>query len=363
MTIAFPRIPFPIADLAARSLTGLDAEKAHQTTIAMLARGLGPVARENPDPRLEQRVASMHFPNPLGLAAGFDKNAQAMTGSYGLGFGFVEVGAVTPKPQAGNDKPRVFRLRDDQAVINRYGFNNDGLDTITARIAAYQKTRNPVHGPLGINLGANKDAEDRVEDFVTGLTMLADHVDFCTVNISSPNTPGLRTLQDKSSLMELLARVMAARDAAHSSPAVFLKVAPDLTDEDVTDIACAVQSLGIDGLIVSNTTLARAPSLRSEHASQAGGLSGKPLFEASTRKLSEFYQALGPEIPLIGVGGISSPRDAYTKIQAGARLVQLYTGLIYQGPSLVRTIVKSLPDFLEADGFATLRQAVGSNPF
>ncbi len=335
----------------------VDPERAHALTVKAMASGLGPRARRAPDPRLKTRVAGIDFPSPLGLAAGFDKTAEAPDAMLALGCGFVEVGAVTPRPQPGNDRPRVFRLREDLAVINRYGFNNDGLEKIAERLRA----RRALGGVVGINLGANKDAEDRVEDFVAGIVRLEGTVDFYTVNISSPNTPGLRALQDRAALDDLLKRVLAARDALRQKAPVFLKVAPDLADADKADIAAAALASALDGLIVSNTTIARPASLVSPHAAEKGGLSGAPLFAPSTALLREFRQALGGKIPLVGVGGVASARDAYVKILAGASLVQLYTALVFHGPGLVARIVRELPDFLEADGFATVAEAVGAD--
>ncbi|MEM9494873.1 MAG: quinone-dependent dihydroorotate dehydrogenase [Pseudomonadota bacterium] len=342
-----------LADLGARAMGAFDPETAHRLTVSLLAAGVGPKVRIE-DARLETTVAGIAFPSPLGLAAGFDKNAEAPDALLDLGFGFVEVGAVTPRAQAGNPRPRVFRLRADKAVINRYGFNNDGMDAVAGRLKGRAR-----RGVVGVNLGANKDAEDRVEDYVTGVKALDGLVDFYTVNISSPNTPGLRTMQDASVLKDLLTRVLAARDGLETPAPVFLKVAPDLGDEDKADIAACVIDVGVDGLIVSNTTLARPESLASVHRGEAGGLSGAPLFAPSTQVLKEFHAAIAGAAPLIGVGGVASARDAYEKILAGASLVQLYSALVYEGPGLVVRILKELPTLLEADGFATVKDAVG----
>ncbi len=348
------RTPVWLAELGAKAMGAADAETAHHLTIRMLKKGWGPkVSLETP--RLAMKVAGLSFPNVLGLAAGFDKNAEAADAALDLGFGFVEVGAVTPRPQPGNPRPRVFRLRADAGVINRYGFNNEGLEAVAARLKA--RTRK---GIVGVNLGANKDSEDRAGDYVTGVRALAGLVDFFTVNISSPNTPGLRALQGKSTLEELMRRVQTARDEAAPETPVFLKIAPDLADEDKADIADAARAMKLDALIVSNTTIARAPNLRSANASEAGGLSGKPLFAMSTALLKEFYGAVGNDVPLIGVGGISSARDAYEKILAGASLVQLYSALVYEGPGLPSRILRDLPSYLDADGFEAVSQAVGA---
>lgn len=347
------RAPLFLADLGAKAVTALDAERAHKLTVKMLKLGKGPKVHHK-NSRLSVHVAGLHVDNFLGLAAGFDKNAEAPNAMLDLGFGFVEVGAVTPKPQLGNDRPRVFRLREDGAVINRYGFNNDGLTKIAARLKARRKK-----GIVGINLGANKDSVDRTEDYVKGVEALAGLVDFYTVNISSPNTPGLRALQDKASLEDLMARVLAKRDEAKARTPVFLKIAPDLTDEDKADIADVVTGLSLDGLIISNTTIERPEVLRSGQAHERGGLSGRPLFTPSTNVLREFYQRIGKSTPLIGVGGVSSARDAYEKVLAGASLVQLYTALVYEGPGLPLRILKDLPAFLDADGFDNIDDAIG----
>lgn len=349
------RAPLFLADAAARAMRFIDPERAHRLTVKAMASGFGPAPPTAADPRLQIAVAGIEFPNPLGLAAGFDKNAECPDAMLALGFAFAEVGAVTPLPQAGNARPRVFRLADDLAVINRYGFNNDGLERVAARLAARKRA-----GVVGVNLGANKDSADRIEDYVLGVRRLHGLADFFTVNISSPNTPGLRALQDRKSLDELLARVLAARDAGEPRTPVFLKVAPDLADADKADIAAAAIAAKIDALIVSNTTLARPPALRSPLATEAGGLSGAPLFAPSTALLREFHKEVGGRLPLIGVGGVSSAREAYVKILAGASLVQLYTALVFHGPSLIRRILKELPEFLDADGFKSVAEAVGA---
>lgn len=336
----------------------LPPETAHNVTVKALAAGLGPRANASAAPELAVNVAGLSFANPLGLAAGFDKNAEAPDASLSLGFGFVEVGAVTPRPQPGNDRPRVFRLSENNAVINRYGFNNDGLDVIARRL---RNRRANAGGIVGVNLGANKDTEDKAADYVTGLNGLAGLVDFFTVNVSSPNTPGLRALQEKASLEELLNRVRVARDGnsvACKTP-IFLKIAPDLTDEDVADIVSVAASTSVDGLIVSNTTIERPSSLVGPHIGERGGLSGAPIFERSTRLLAEIAKATRKELPLVGVGGVSSARDAYEKILNGASLVQLYTALVYKGPGLVKDIIEELPVLMKADGYQTVDVAIG----
>lgn len=353
------KTPMMLATLGSRAMGFLDAETAHHLTVRMLKAGLGPKVNLA-TPRLTIDVAGLSLPNPLGLAAGFDKNAEAPDAALDMGFGFVEVGAVTPRPQPGNPRPRVFRLRADAGVINRYGFNNDGLDAVAGRLKA-----RPGKGIVGVNLGANKDSQDRTEDYVTSVKALSGFVDFFTVNISSPNTPGLRALQGKASLEELMRRVLSARDEAAQGGAmkrtpVFLKIAPDLADEDKADIADVARVMKLDALIISNTTITRAANLRSENAKETGGLSGNPLFAISTALLREFYRTLGKDVPLIGVGGVASARDAYEKVLAGASLVQLYTALVYEGPGLPSRILKELPSFLDADGFEHIGQAVGA---
>lgn len=350
--------PLLLADSAAWALRRLDPERAHRLTVLALAAGLGPKRRAAVDLRLMTRVAGLDFENPVGLAAGFDKNAEAPDACLALGFGFVEVGAATPRAQAGNPRPRVFRLTEDQAIINRYGFNNDGAERIAARLAARRMSARG--GVVGVNLGANKESADRVADYLSGLRAFDGLVDFYTINISSPNTPGLRDLQGRAALDDLLARVSAERAKLRRSAPVFLKVAPDLSDADKADIAAAALTARVDALIVSNTTLARAEMLKSPSKMETGGLSGAPLFAPSTRLLGEFYQTLRGEIPLIGVGGVASAADAYAKIRAGAALLQLYTGLVYQGPGLVSRILKDLPKILEADGFRSVAEAVGA---
>jgi dihydroorotate dehydrogenase len=343
------------ATLGTRAMRLLEPEAAHRATVRLMASPFAPRLFTQVDPMLATSVAGLQFPNPLGLAAGFDKNAEVPDAMLRLGFGFVEIGGVTPLPQPGNDRPRVFRLAKDEAVINRYGFNNDGLEAIAARLARRRRK-----GIVGANLGANKASDDRIEDYVKGVRALEGLVDFYTVNISSPNTPGLRALQDKAALTGLLKRVIAARDRLRVKAPVFLKVAPDLDDADKADIAAAVVEERIDALIVSNTTIDRAASLKSPNKDEQGGLSGRPLFAPSTALLREFRQTLKGRVPLIGVGGVFSAGDAYAKIRAGAALVQLYTALIYKGPALVAEIVEGLPRLLKRDGFAAVADAVGA---
>jgi len=332
----------------------LDAERAHRATIRALK--LKPSLRSAPvSPRLAIDVAGLRFPNPVGLAAGFDKDAQVPDAMLGLGFGFVEVGTVTPFPQAGNPRPRLFRLVEDRGVINRMGFNNGGQAAALERLLR----RNDRPGIVGVNIGANKDAADRIADYVRGVQVMAGVARYLTVNISSPNTPGLRALQDRGALTELLSGVMGAVGAGGRRPPVFLKVAPDLEPADIDDIAEICLQYRLDGLIVSNTTISR-PALRSRLAGEAGGLSGAPLRELAQQRLVDFRKATGGALPLIGVGGIASAEDAYARIRAGASLVQLYSALVYEGPGLARRICDGLVRLLDRDGFATIAEAVGT---
>ncbi|MBN9789128.1 dihydroorotate dehydrogenase (quinone) [Pseudonocardia sp. TMWB2A] len=344
--------------LAKPVLFGLDAENAHSLTIKALKlrHRARPLAA---DPMLAMAVAGLHFPNPVGLAPGFDKNAEVIHAMPALGFGFAEVGTLTPRAQSGNDRPRLFRLVEDRAVINRMGFNNDGQEAAAARIKALRSS-----GPvplIGINIGANKDstAEGRAaQDYVRGVEHMAALADYLTVNISSPNTPGLRALQDKGALDALLAAVMAAR--GNDAPPVFLKVAPDLEPADIDDIIALAHQHRLDALIVSNTTISRPADLRSSHAQQAGGLSGAPLCALSRQRLKDFVAAGSGTIPLVSVGGIASAEEAYARIRAGASLVQIYSAMVYEGPMLASRINRGLKRLLERDGFARLADAVGA---
>lgn len=338
-------------DLAATALRRLPPELAHTTTIRALEAGFGPVSDEPDDPILRTELAGLKLSNPLGLAAGFDKDARAPIPMLKAGFGFVEIGTVTPRPQAGNPKPRLFRLMEDRAVINRMGFNNEGLDALKARLEA-RKGRG---GVVGVNLGANKDSDDRAADYAHLLGALSGLADFFTVNISSPNTPGLRGLQSGGALDALLQRVT---DTRWAEP-VFLKVAPDLEEGAVETILEAVSRYTLSGLIVSNTTVARPDTLKSPHAQETGGLSGQPLYVPSTELLRAFRRAAGRDLAIIGVGGISSGETAYAKIRAGANALQLYSALVYQGPGAVVRIRDELAACLKRDGFSILSDAVG----
>jgi dihydroorotate dehydrogenase len=343
--------------LARPVLARLDPEFAHTLTVKALSIVNARVSLEPDDPRLRVQALGLEFPNPIGLAAGFDKNAQVTEAMLSLGFGFVEAGTVTPRPQPGNPKPRVFRLVEDRAVINRLGFNNQGIEPARRRLAAVQGRP----GIRGINIGANKDAVDRVADYVTGLRELGALGAYVTINISSPNTPGLRGLQNKNELKALLKAVTTARENLPRRVPLLVKIAPDLDDQACTDIAELALAHGIDGLIVSNTTIARPPSLRSAHAVETGGLSGAPLFEPSTEILNRMRRLTEGRIVLVGVGGISSGAEAYAKIRAGASLVQLYTALTYEGPALVSRIKRDLLALLQRDGLANIAAAVGQD--
>jgi dihydroorotate dehydrogenase len=344
--------------LALPLLRCLPPEAAHRTTIAALKAGLAPRrARLNP-PNLGIRLWGRDFPNPIGLAAGFDKNAEVPDRMLGFGFGFAECGTMTPRPQPGNPRPRLFRLAEDEALINRLGFNNDGLAAAVSRL----QSRRRGGGIVGANIGKNRDTLDDVADYVQGVTALAPLVDYLVVNVSSPNTPGLRELQRKSAVTALLERLMAARASVTRDhpPPLLLKIAPDLAPEDRADLAHAALATRVDGLVIANTTVARPATLQSPHAHEPGGLSGRPLFAPSTALLAEMYRLTGGKLPLIGVGGVASGADAYDKIRAGASLVQLYTALVYRGPGLVARIKRELAALLARDGFASLAHAVGS---
>jgi dihydroorotate dehydrogenase len=334
--------------LARPALFRLDPEAAHRLTIAALK--VWPKTAPRFDPILGTRVAGLDFPSPIGLAAGFDKNAEVPDAMLALGFGFVETGTVTPLTQAGNPKPRLFRLVQDDGVINRMGFNNDGLDAARFRLAA-----RPRRGIIGANVGANKDTADRIGDYVKGVKAMADVADYLTVNISSPNTPGLRGLQDAGALTELLDAVQAAREPG--DPPLFLKLAPDLDRAEIDAVVKAATGK-VDALIIGNTTLSR-PQLRSRDAGEAGGLSGAPLKTLAAAKLGEFRSATGGRIPMVAAGGIDSAAEAYARIRAGAALVQLYSALVYHGPGLARHISRGLAGLLARDGFTSVADAVG----
>lgn len=333
----------------------MDPERAHGLSIRALRMGLVPLPGPVTSPRLATTIAGLDLPNPLGLAAGYDKNAEVVGPLTRAGFGFVEVGAATPRPQPGNPRPRLFRLPEDRGVINRFGFNNDGAEAIASRLS-----RAPRNVPVGINLGANKDSDDRAADYARVLRICGPHVDFATVNVSSPNTERLRDLQGRAALSTLLAGVTAARDGLARPIPVFLKIAPDLTPAEIEDIAEVALSSRIDGIIATNTTLAR-DGLRSAHAGEKGGLSGAPLFERSTRVLARLSAMTEGRLPLIGVGGVGSAEEALQKILAGASAVQLYSALVWQGLSLVPRILHDLDAMLERDGIANISELVGQD--
>lgn len=335
-------------------LTRLDPEFAHTLTIKTLSRFQG-ATPEPDDPRLRVQALGLDFPNPIGLAAGFDKNAAATEAMLGFGFGFVEAGTVTPRPQEGNPRPRIFRLREDRAIINRLGFNNEGLHAARERLLRLQGRA----GIRGINIGANKDASDRIADYVTGLKELGPFAAYVTVNISSPNTPGLRGLQNRSELNDLLSALGQARGAIPRRVPLLVKIAPDLDDHACADIAELALAHKLDGLIVSNTTIARPSTLKNRHAHETGGLSGAPLLVRSTAVLRSMRRLTQGKLTLVGVGGIATGADAFAKIKAGATLVQLYTALAYQGPGLITRIKRELLEILAREQLGSIGEAVG----
>ncbi|MDE1918007.1 MAG: quinone-dependent dihydroorotate dehydrogenase [Sphingomonadales bacterium] len=330
-----------------------DAEMAHGLALSALRRRNATPAPPC-DPALATTVAGLSFPSPVGMAAGFDKDGEVPDALLSLGFGFAEVGSITPLPQPGNPKPRLFRLVEDRAVINRMGFNNGGAQAAQARLAA----RADRGGIVGINIGANKDATDRIADYATGARLFAPLASYLAVNVSSPNTPGLRALQDPAALEALLDGVIAARDETGTQPPVFLKVAPDLQSADIDAIARIAIGKKLGALIVSNTTIER-PALRSRHAGESGGLSGAPLRAMAQQRIVDFRKATGGAVPLIGVGGIANAQDAWERIRAGASLVQLYSAMVYEGPSIAQSINRGLLRLMQRDGFASIAEAVG----
>ncbi len=342
---------YPLLDLA---LSRLDAEVAHGLAIRALKTGLLPVDRRADAASLATKVWGRSLPNPIGLAAGFDKNAEVADAMLAQGFGLVEIGSVTPRPQEGNPRPRLFRLPQDRGVINRMGFPGHGLEAARARLAA-----RPRRGFVGVNIGANKDSSDRAADYVTGCVALAPYADYLVCNVSSPNTPGLRNLQGRTELAGLLKRV---QDAIAAKPVpLVVKIAPDATDDDLDDIVIVCRNLRLDGIIIGNTTLSRPPSLRSVRRGETGGLSGAPLTALSTEVLRKTARRVEWQFPLIGCGGVGSGIDAYAKIRAGATLVQLYSAMVYEGPPLIRRIKDELAALLARDGFASVADAVGAD--
>ncbi len=342
-------------------LMKIDAEKAHRLTLRLLSSPLaGLLGSDSAEtPELETTFLGIRLPNPIGLAAGFDKNAEVPDAILRLGFGFVEVGTVTPRPQAGNPKPRIFRLIEDKAVINRIGFANEGADAVARRLSERRAASRM--GKIGINIGANKDSDDWVGDYVNGLKRFSGLGDYYTINISSPNTPGLRALQTRDSLKPLLDALIATREQMSGvrKPPLLVKLAPDLTPPQCEDVAALALEHGIDGLIVGNTTIGRPDTLRSRLKGETGGLSGAPLRHLALENLKTMYRLTGGKIPLVGVGGIASGRDAYDRIRAGASVVQLYTALAYEGPGLVKRIKAELGALVKRDGFGNVSEAVG----
>ncbi len=344
----------PLEKLGLAAIYRLQPEQAHDLSLKALNWGLVPRPGPVTSDRLVTRLAGMDLPNPVGLAAGYDKNAVALAPLMRVGFGWLECGAATPRPQPGNPKPRLFRLTEDRAAINRFGFNNEGAGAIAARMTA-----RPAGIPVGLNIGANKDSADRADDFAQVIRVAGPAADFVTVNVSSPNTEKLRDLQGAAALAALLDGAIAARDGLARRVPLFVKIAPDLSDAELADIAHVAGNAGVDGIIATNTTLNRG-GLQSAHRGETGGLSGAPVFQRSTQVLAQLYRLTGGRVPLVGVGGISSADQAYAKIRAGASAVQLYTALIFSGFSLAAEIARGLDDLLARDSFASVAEAVGT---
>jgi dihydroorotate dehydrogenase len=334
-------------------------ETAHNLSLAALAGGLGPRFPRSEDAALAVTLWGNRFANPVGLAAGFDKNASVIGPMLDLGFGFVEVGTITPRPQPGNPKPRLFRLDEDHGVINRLGFNSEGAEAAAARLEKWRRGGRP--GIVGVNIGKNKESTDAAADYGAGARRLGAYADYLVMNVSSPNTPGLRDLQAVAELEQLLDAVAEGLSEIGPRPPVLVKIAPDLSDEALGDITALAMAGRMDGLMISNTTTDRPDSLRSRDKDEPGGLSGRPLFAPSTRVLSDCWRATGGKVPLIGIGGIGSPEDAYAKICAGASLVALYSCLVFEGPALVPRIVSGLGPLMRRDGFTTISEAVGAD--
>ena len=351
-----------VLDVVMPFLRLLPPEAAHMLTIHALARGFAPRVKEADDPALATELLGLQFQNPVGLAAGFDKNAETLEAMFRFGFGFAEAGTVTPLPQVGNPRPRLFRLGKDGAVINRLGFNSEGIASVMERLRCTNENERRAAGVIGINLGKNRESKDAAADYVAGARAFVHLANYLVLNVSSPNTPGLRDLQTKKLLSDILAKTRAAMaEADGTKTPLFLKVAPDLEEAERQDIAeVALEGLA-DGLIISNTTLSRPKGLSSKLQREEGGLSGRPLFTLSTQLLADFYRRTEGSVPLIGTGGIASGKDAYAKIRAGASLVQLYTALIFKGPSLVPRIKKDLVTLLHRDGFTRVGEAIGAD--
>ncbi len=342
-------------DLAFPLIRNVDPECAHGLAVKALASGFVPTPAPVDDPALRVRAWGLDFPNPVGLAAGFDKDAEVPDAMLAQGFGFVEIGSVTPRPQPGNPKKRLFRLTADEAVVNRMGFNSRGLEFAKANLAARKR-----RGIVGVNLGKNKETEDAADDYVKGARALAPHADYLVCNVSSPNTPGLRALQSREALDALVVRVQEAMGEMAAPPPLVFKIAPDLADADLEDVVRVALDRRLAGLVVGNTTISRPPSLTDPQKGEAGGLSGRPLFDLSTRVLAKTRALAGRDFVLVGTGGIFDARDAYAKIRAGASLVQLYSAMVYRGPGLAARICRELPALLKADGFASVADAVGA---
>lgn len=343
-----------------KALFCIDAEKAHNLTLKAMKSGLSPKAPQFIDKSLTQTLWGLDFPNPVGLAAGFDKNAEVITAALKMGFGFVEAGTVTPKPQEGNPKPRVFRSPSNNAVINRMGFPNAGYSAFKENAANQLKSNNI--GVIGINIGMNKDQTEPEKDYRLLICELGPMADYLTINVSSPNTPGLRDLQSKENLLKLSEEVLEEREKScgDKRPPILIKLAPDLNEDQQEEIATAIMQTEIDGLILTNTTLDRPENLNDiEFSQQAGGLSGQPLTGKSTNVIRNFYQLLDGSIPIIGAGGIASGEQAYEKIKAGASLIQIYSGMIYEGPSLIPSINKRIVQLLKEDGLNNISDAIG----
>ncbi|MDD3288802.1 MAG: quinone-dependent dihydroorotate dehydrogenase [Alphaproteobacteria bacterium] len=356
-------IPFiDIYALARPVLFLLEPELAHHLTIKMLKFGLGPrAASDKDDPILKTSVFGLEFSNPVGLAAGLDKEAEAIDGMLNLGFGFAELGGVTPKPQPGNPRPRLFRIPEASAIINRMGFNSSGIEAFTNNLQAWRSKLGRVKRPVGVNLGKNKDSADDAEDFIVCLKKVAPFADFVTINVSSPNTPGLRDIQAKDRLKAMLDKVMKARAETAPELPVLLKISPDITEEQQADIAAIALESKIQGLIISNTSTSRPSNVPRKFIDEAGGLSGPPIFGPSTRLLSNMYKLTKGQIKIIGSGGVMTGTDAYAKIRAGASLVQIYSALIFRGPGVAPFINKELADILRKDGFKSVEEAVGAD--
>ncbi|BFZ19833.1 hypothetical protein BsWGS_22873 [Bradybaena similaris] len=353
-------------EIAMPLFRALPPETSHKLSIKLAKYKLVPKSQVPDSPLLATTVWGRSFSNPIGMAAGYDKHAEAVDGLFKMGFGFVEIGSVTPEPQEGNPKPRVFRLSEDEAIINRYGFNSDGHDVVYTRLSKRShEAETSRRGIVGVNLGKNKTSPNAIEDYVKGVRKFGEVADYLVVNISSPNTPGLREMQRQEELTDLLDKVVEARDNLPVSPKppLLVKIAPDLTDDEKKAIAAVVTrpKCKVDGLIISNTTVARPESLKGNHKEEIGGLSGKPLREKSLETIGDMYRLTKGQIPIIGVGGVGSGRDAYEKVKAGASLIQLYTALVYQGPPVIGKIKKEMEELLRLDGYQHLSEAVGAD--